>query len=390
MNKILFILFLFVASFQIALAGGICDDSTLVCGQQIISSDPLTEIPLPQEGGYGAVELCETCFVCGAADGICPEDYSTGQIETRAALTKSLIKVGPQDRPPGEVFSSSTYRTLYLTGNNACEAILGECSSIESSEDGENWQSTSISCDTGLSSPSYNLYYRAQCDNVMRTATCHECPDPDCTASLTGLAYDLSTQSLIQDNEVNVILTPVNNQENHDYLSITTNTGRFSTTEIPRGNMNYQCNANNYNPISGTIRINRGQNVIDCAFEEQAQCTAECTLPDASGFDICRASCDDLNDCGYPEPLTWNGNSYNTKELCDGRRVDSFLTFGRHNSTHIAGVTCCTGELDFKFRPQFNLIDDNLTDVRNIITRDYSRVLGDESVTVRIIVYERN
>lgn len=75
----LLIVLIAIAALAVTLvAGATCqassDFSTLVCG-----STPNSAI------GYGAIDICGECHICGVADGICPEDFYAASTETRGS-----------------------------------------------------------------------------------------------------------------------------------------------------------------------------------------------------------------------------------------------------------------------------------------------------------------
>ena len=336
--------------------------------------------------GFGAVELCDNCYVCGAADGVCPDDFSDGTIlDQNDDRTRVAMKIGVSSRPQGEIFESNNFRLIHSTGNAACASIGASCSSILTKQNTNDAfePATEISCSDSVELLNFTNYYTAQCENVPRRGNCLNCPDPDCGAQVRGLAYDRNTGNLIPGARI-VLTSNANTQINNLDLGAITSSGTYEFDGV-RGRLNVQCSYEGYNPISFTKTLTLGTNIIDCPLE-RAQCTPQCTIPDASGNEICRASCDESNSCGYLSG-EFNGMNYNFADICDGRRVDSFVVLGRENSTHVQGVTCCTGALESIYRPQFSLQEQN--NIRNVLTRDYSRQIEEEPVTVRIIVYER-
>ena len=349
-----------------------------VCGQPI------------QNQGHGAVELCDNCYVCGAADGICPDDFSDGTILPQSDdRTRVTMKIGTDQRPEGEIFTSNDFRLIHSTGNEACEAVSGTCSEIlTKTSPGGTLTPAGISCETSVLSESFENYYVAQCQNVLRTASCANCPDPDCAdAQIKGLAYDKDTGDLLSNSRITLKHSTNTMINNLNLNAISESDGSFEFEGI-RGSLTVQCSTEGYDPVTFTKNIVRGTNIIDCPLGE-AQCSTQCTIPNDQGQEVCRASCDDRNECGFNTGI-FEEVEYDFAEVCDGRRVGSFVILGRENSTHVTGVECCTGVLESVRRPQFSMDEiEQQEGIRNVITRDYNRDLEDETVTVRIVVYER-
>ncbi len=67
---LLLIMFIFLATSTLAAVGdGACVDRTGAWRTSCYG------IPIDSLQGFGAVELCEDCYVCGLDDGVCPEDF---------------------------------------------------------------------------------------------------------------------------------------------------------------------------------------------------------------------------------------------------------------------------------------------------------------------------
>ncbi len=329
-------------------------------------------VSITQEG-YGAVELCEDCFVCGEDDGVCPEDFTSGELLEEVYM---LLKPPVGDRPSG--FTNHSYN--FEDGNTACQEIGGNCVYIEESADDDLWSSSGLDCNSNVDDEDKDLYYRAVCNDVPRTPSCGYCIDPDCKTTLKGYAYDNATDEPLEGAPV-LISTEINPEVYSSGESDSDGSYEFDSV---RGNLNFSCGYDRYYPIQDQpVELQRGSNVVDCALEE-AECGPDCTLPNEYGVDICRSDCDGRNGCEY-QNTTFQEEDYHAVDVCDGVEQGSFEVIGRENSTHVKGVTCCTGEFEYKFSPEFNL---NADDVSSLLTREYRRVLDDEPVTVKIIVYE--
>ena len=342
-----------------------------------------------ENSGHGAVQLCNVFYTCGAADGVCPEDYSDGTLENRSERMEVMMYYGYPDRPDTSSFTDNSL--IYNTGLQACEVIGGGCQSIQYSDDyGENWQALgSVSCSTNIDgNPNVdNVMVKAVCNNVPRTASCSLCPDPDCLTSVRGVVYDVNSSQPL-DNAGVVFTTPT---PGIDYSTRTDEEGAFGLNTA-RGNLTVMCGADGYFPINKDGFFIRGENIIDCPLQE-AQCTADCALPNAFGEMICRSDCQGRGGCEYDTYTTsdFSGDdtlvTYNASELCDGARQGTFRRVGRINSTHVFGADCCSNGFIEKKVPLFNLDAEN---VRNLLTRNYLRLLDDEPVTLKIIVYDRD
>ena len=384
MKRLLLVLIVFFAV-PIVLGGPLCADSNSFCG-----GGPLTHT------GFGAVEICDTCFVCGVSDGVCPDDFHSGanysnndgdldSVEyelVRMHIMKGLGD-GESTRPNSGPSVSDAYRLSYSTGNLACEDIGASCGSIEESSDGENWFGSSASCSTNFEGSSNPNHFRARCSDVPIRSSCAECIDPDCGAEIRGIVYDADQRQPIAGATI-VVQSPLS-QVPTNMNAQSSSTGTYNMNTL-RGKLTVECSAEGYIPMQKDVFLKRGTNVIDCPMI-LAQCSEQCTIPNAAGEEICRAGCAGFNDCSYPSnQITTGGIEVNVAQLCDGANLGSFIVVDRINSTHVEGVSCCSGTLQPLYRPEFKL--ESESPIGNLITRDYTKILDGSQVTLRIIVFE--
>ena len=322
--------------------------------------------------GNGAVELCQTCFYCGdGTDNVCPEDFSDGTPETDVNKKRMYLRVG-DDRPSG--FDNPI---IFDTANAACQSMGGTCSpgSIETKTtlEGENWVATAIGCDESMSSGAYNgLYVRVNCD-LLKMGNCQECPDPDCIADVRGITFDNSTDQNFVTTHVNIIST-----NNQNIRAEADSTGVYSMQAF-RGRVRVVCTSQDFDKYEKEIYLKKGDNLVDCRMT-QATCSAECTLPDVDGSDICRPECDGQNGCNFYNSTTMS--------ICDNVPLGSTIVLRRIGTTDfVEAVTCCSGAIQTLYRPLSNI---NSNNIPNLLTRDYRKKLNGMPVTVRVITYSKN
>lgn len=338
--------------------------NTYTCGQSVNVT------------GYGAVELCDTCFACGAADGVCPSYYSDGLNETNSTKSTVLMKVEESTRPS----TTAEYTINFATGNAACASIGGTCQSVEYSLNGErDWQeSQDVTCTRTVTIGNYPEAYRAVCEGVPRTASCDECPDPDCEVQLKGIAYNQKNKQLVSNAQINIISS---NNPAISY-SATTTDGQYSMN-VSSGNLVYSCSAAGFMPTQKEIYLGGQKNIIDCPLN-YAACSSDCTLPDPDGQNICRANCHEENGCYFQTDPNYGFMG----DTCEGVPAGTFITLGRINATHIEGVSCCEGSVQIRESPQFNPM--SVSSVKNLITKNYRKELNGVPVTLKILVYDKD
>jgi hypothetical protein len=354
--------------FTLSTVSAQCDSgATSACGTYTISN-----------AGYGAVELCDTCFICGVADGVCPEDFASNETETVAERLRIQMKVDSSIKGN----SADSYTTIYNTGNLACPVLGNEasCTAIETLNSEGNWVSAGISCSNSVAS--LPGAYRAVCTGVQKTAGCYNCPDPDCTNTIRGTAFDHITGEIIPRARISFIPTNPSSSQRVDVIF--NEEGQYETTGL-RGSFRVQCVRENYDVFEQEVFLTRGQNIIDCPLRE-ARCNEnECSINNVEGTPICRAFCEGQEGCIYEEPYSQTlEQNVNVASLCDGKTANSYVTLGRINETHVEAVQCCNQDPQIIFRPLFNVADSEVTD---LITRDFVKILDGQQVTVKIIAY---
>lgn len=364
--------------------GAVCTPSTLNACSVNISQDH-----------NGGVELCSDCFVCGADDGVCPEDYATGEIETREERMYVPLRAANGLRPGNDYYQNNDRANIYSNGDQACAEIMGECSMIYSFTESGGWDKNQegIECDTSTTSSSFNenLNYRAICEDVSRTASCGLCSDPDCLSEIQGFVFseNESTGDLTAlESALVSTYHPANTGLDIESFSGSSNEWGYYNFEGMRGQDILFCGADRHNPKFGNSDVIRGDNIVDCMLSP-ASCNSNCTLPNRRGEAICRSDCDGKKGCDYPneEEITLqSGRTLNVsaKEYCAEQRLGSFSRVGRMNETHVGGFRCCTGEFTTVFSSRLNI--DVTANVRNLITREYSRVLDTDDTPVKLII----
>lgn len=368
----LFLSFFVMAFLVVPLVEAQCASSDRACGEIVTENTP----------GFGAVELCDNCFVCGEADGVCPSLYSDGTI-----VTKHMVMKVPNAPIPGYTNADAIN---YDVGNDACSVIGGTCTSIQQSTDGASWSSASgLNCAANISGVAPHLYIRAVC-NAPKTASCDECPDPDCNTTLKGVAYDASTNQPMQN--VRVRLHAPNNPANIDSSTYTSISGVYDSDEPDflsvTGNLVVTCTHPQFLPHVENVYLQPERNIVNCRME-RADCTPECTIPDRDGVYRCSEVCHGVEGCNYPT-IDHGGTSYQPEDIaamCDGVKPGTFIPIGTHPSdeNRVVGVECCNSETS-RFMPRFRLEGD---DIRNLITRNFRKELDGVPVTLKIIVYSR-
>ena len=352
-------------------SGQLCDPgSDVSCG-----------LPIDTDG-QGAVQLCEDCFVCGASDGVCPEDFASNEPET--VFERTVVQMRTDTTP----FIDNPYDNpvIYYTGNLACANISGNCSVVEQNNNG-TWESSGFSCSDTVTQNGLEL--RARCTDVPRTAACYNCPDPDCITEVRGLLYNSDYPDEGVDDAL-IIFKPVNPESPQRFEGRTNNLGLYSFNEAPRGNFTYECLKVNYEPYYGQAFLIRGENIVDCPMRPAAcEDNPMCSMFDVDGQPVCRATCEGEAGCVFNQTIEVERYqdtpiSVNASTLCDGRRAGAAVTVARHNETHVTAIQCCTGIPTYIERPQLQITGQ----VTDLITRDFVRILDDEQVNVKIIVYK--
>ncbi|MCF7866804.1 carboxypeptidase-like regulatory domain-containing protein [Candidatus Woesearchaeota archaeon] len=374
--------------------------TTILLSNTIIAQEPEICSPtLPicynhdlTETGFGAVEICGECAVCGKQDGICPEKYTDGENETDTNKTSILIKIPKNQRPEKlRENAPNIYNKIENTPNTACTNLHPDatCNKVYTKENWEDeWiQTNSDECntniETGLNDTSYFL---VECNSVKRTAGCQWCNDPDCTANLTGLTWSKSTNQTIPDARVTVT-------SNYNYIiDVPTNPdnqGLFSMSGVPWGNVKITCTKKDYRPIVKDTFIQPGINVLDCGMTE-AYCTPECTVPNDYGTELCRARCQGINGCSFQSTTSpTSGKNYDAAKICEdlepGARIN--LEWQDEQHTTVLYLDCCSGQFGTEKLGSVKL--ESSDNIKNLITKTYNKKIKGEPVQVKILVYEK-
>lgn len=368
---------MFLVSLSIAQAQTACEASTVTCGGYTIN-----------ETGFGAVQICGECAPCGVDDGICPEKYTDGQDEVDYNKTQFLFSVPINLRPLA--IKNNIVSNAYNTGNEACTTLGNAgCTNVFSypvsdfSAIYSDSPPATVPC-TDLYSSHPNNYLVANCTGVKRTAGCQWCVDPDCTANVRGLAWSSSDNTSIP---ANITIT-----SNYNYL-IESNVasaanGTFSL-ESPIGNVKFLCAKEDYIPVTKNIYVHDGTNIVDCPLKE-AYCSAECTMPNAQGQEVCRSSCDGKNGCSInstcENPDT--GAIIDVSGVCAGSPPGTTKNILDLSNDRVLYVNCCSQTCGTREYKTLNIqAGDN---IRNLVTKTYQKKINGDPVNLKVIIYENN
>ncbi|MGV8168921.1 MAG: hypothetical protein ACP5N3_02590 [Candidatus Nanoarchaeia archaeon] len=335
-----FLLFLVILSQEVSAATGLeCGFSNETVNRSIAPSGICGGHSIYLTG-FGAVEICDVCHYCGnGADGVCPEHYSDGRNETRAEYGKTLMMMRVKRNPQ----NFDSYSVAFQTGNLACQAIGGDCESIQKSNTGwAPWTNLSqCNLNVSYSDSSNNAYFRAVCKNVPRKSDCTECPDPDCTTTLAGKTYNGSAGMIL--GEVNVSVDNALSADlNFDYV-ISGTDGNYEMV-APTGSVTVLCKKDGFNNDVNSVVLVPGKNIVDCNMNSQA-CNSNCTMYDEFGQQLCDANCNGSGGCIFA--------NQSVMDVCDGKVFNStedLFVVGTYfnpvnNCTYenISYVYCCTG-----------------------------------------------
>ena len=348
------------------------------------------------ETGFGAVQICGECAVCGKPDGICPEDYTDGNNETDENKTRILLKISKEQRPSSIQDNAPSIFNEYTgseTGHTACQSIHPEAQCVKmfwKEKFNESWTELGSSvCNLQISGDlSDNRYWMAECEGIKRTAGCQWCNDPDCTANLTGLVWDASTNKSTGEAKVTVT-------SHYNYLieRITnpTSEGLYSMNKVPTGNVKVTCTKTDYRPLTKETFIQPGTNVVDCPLKE-AYCTPECTIPNDEGTEVCRERCKGVNGCNFQEHTSEvTGKTYDASTICENLEPGARVNLEWQdppNNTQMLYVDCCNQDFGIREVDAMQIQSNN--NIKNLITRTYKKTLKGEPVDVKILIYEKN
>lgn len=338
------------------------------------------------ETGFGAVEICNECFLCGLPDGICPEEYTDGQNETDENKTEVMMSQSRVDRP--DTYDSFKFK-MYESGNEACAAIGGTCIDVQDKRFyDETWKPSAENCGTDIDDmgSESQRYLKAICEGVPRTSGCQWCPDPDCQNTFEGVTYDNGTNESLG---VNVNIVSKFNWRIRSTTTADATTGYYSLPGV-QGNVEVVCTYEDYLPVVRSVHAKPGLNIVDCPMIE-AYCTPECTLPDQTGEYVCKPKCHTRNGCYYEEAYEYPSGSgvfYNASKECEGSVTGGRRILKRIDDNTVFGVECCPGIFQ-EYNSQEFKIEDN-PHIKNLLTRTYRKKLNGEPVEVKIIVYDKH
>ncbi|MCC7574306.1 carboxypeptidase-like regulatory domain-containing protein [Candidatus Woesearchaeota archaeon] len=328
--------------------------------------------------GHGAVELCNNCFVCGADDGICPSWYSKGAINEDNLTV--LLRKGTIDRP-----AETEYSAAYNTGNEACEHFGGTFLVAETKTYRSDLWEINYSFLGHYNVNNYDMYIRAICGNILTTPSCNECVDPDCTASIKGIAHTGDGNTV---KDAVVVIIPQNEiQKANEPLFMRSNTtnekGEYKISNAYSGKVTMLCSAIGYEGTARNITLLAGENVVDCNLGH-ASCDEHCTIPSSRfGERICAKECQGENGCDFNSTIAMNA--------CDRRPINFFHQL---NSTilsdyiQIEGILCCNTFPHIINRTIFRVNPE--TEISDLLTRRFRKALPDGTpMDLHIIVYNK-
>ncbi len=299
---IIIVIFFLIKPNELVVADGGCDLSKdFACGSTLDSS-----------AGFGAVAICDDCYVCGVADGVCPEDYTDGTT----------------------------------------------------------------------------------------TASCFNCPDPDCNVTLRGYVKDDYGHYL---NDVSVetqIYDSGNSKTTSHYGGIGLN-GYYSLN-VPPGNYWISFKKFGYQTrlvkFTESVETFSGSDIYELNVTLQnASCHADC-----SGFYYpgetprCSAACNGFSQEGdsctfitnYEGTGDFSGQTFNIAEECDTVPVGAYKTLAVSDN-NILRVQCCEGTPEIIPRRKAEVKTSSIKDliIRSFVSEMQGRA---ELVKVKIIVFKKN
>lgn len=350
----------------------ICQASNTACS---------TAITTP---GYGAVELCNDCFICGANDGVCPMYYAAGG-ETKTI--EILLRKG-SDRPG---MLGADHTITYTTPNEACAQFAGTYKSAKrkSTKTGTWVPDSSITETTQINE--LNRYILIECENVPKTPSCNDCIDLDCGSEIRGAIYEQGTNNPIRDSTILIRpqLETIRQNTAYERVVVPDAEGKFTIPNAYAGNIQVICSAQGYTPVTKEITAHLGKNLVDCEMTK-ATCAADCTVPSSNyGERVCSSECHGQNGCNFQ-----NTDYMNACHLKPEGYIHIFNETISGGWVITQGVRCCNTQYDDK-KPIFNPELPTTTTtpggkIANLITRKYNKVLEDGTpVILNIIVYNK-
>ena len=273
--------------------------------------------------GYGGVEVCGYPYACGVADGVCPERFSQGGIETNKSYrTQPYVQYAYPDSTDAEPFNFD----VYANGSAACAPIAGNCSGILTlNETSGNWTDSSYTCSDPSSSYNSSNDYRANCTDVPNVAGCEYCQDPDCRTNLTVMVTDSAGNPV---EEANVRFVGYNDSTSWE---VEADSGELVTDVGFTGFFNVTCGSDfYYSTQKNQEYIQPGTDVLYCPGLQPAGCTENGTSPNQYGEMVCRTACQ-------------NETSFTILNSCNGLPRSAEVLLGRENETHVEYGQCCGG-----------------------------------------------
>ncbi|MFP4567368.1 MAG: hypothetical protein ACLFN8_00335 [Candidatus Woesearchaeota archaeon] len=337
--------------------------------------------------GYGAVELCSTCYECGEIDGVCPAWYSEGDGSSDDFEVE--LRVGTTNRLTTDV----NHEIIYVNGSDACKYFGGTFKEAQtkSNYDGEWVINSGINDGTNMTGQTD--YVRAICENIVQRPSCDECVDVDCQTELIGAAYVTSDSGLQQPIENATIMIYPQNEFLEGNTSFIKNTssgsnGLYNLTNAYSGKIRFVCSAATFDPVYREVTLRPGKNIIDCPMT-RAECQSDCTLPSAQyGERMCSRECDGHNGCEFSSDVD---TANILMDACDARPLGFFQeleTTTADGIINVTGVTCCNNYPISQIYSQFSVGEDN--NVSRLLTRSYNKILQDGTpVFLNIVVYNK-
>lgn len=366
------VLFMIISLFLFTVPFSFAADSTDVCGITLSLN----------ESGYGGVVMCGVAYGCGGvSDGVCPERYSSGGTELEENKTHLRLRL---DTTVLTSFSGDP--VIHDDGDAACATIAGDCTEIQEYSSG-SWSTIGLDCDHDMTST--NGEYRAVCDNVPKTASCYNCPDPDCTTELRFYAYDSDSDASLEDVQIN--LNDLPDQESTRLQETTGPDGNITLTGYT-GIFNYTCSLPGYEIYENSSYMQHEANALLCPMqcaeqvsvsdvedwydgeaEDQGKSDVSCLVKSRENTAVCAQEC-------------VSGDCDSIPDHCIGEEPGTRIFTGVVDGNLTYDV-CCTGSDEipgnvFEVNPRNE-------DVENLITRSYRKQIDDMPVTLKILAYEK-
>lgn len=373
-------LILLSAVFTLSLSFSFAADSTYVCG--VTLSDNIS--------GYGGVVMCGVAYGCGGeSDGVCPERYSSGGTETNDNKTRLYTRYS-------EVADISYDFDLVVhdNGTAACASVAGDCVELERYDSGSWSTLAGEDCNSDTSSLSGEV--RAVCENVPQTASCYNCPDPDCTTDFNFVVYDEDEA----DDKKGIDGATVSFSSVHETFTGTGNTNENGTVtfEGATGIFNYSCSAVGYEIYSGQHYMQHNSNSLNCPLTCKPSIQNDDDVDEYYSMDDENRPTPDEYSCVVPSPddtkLVCSANcvSEDCDEIpdeCIGAEAGTTQLIGTNSDGELVYRQCCNRPdlliegKEFEVNPASSDVE-----VKNLLTRSYRKQINERPVTLKIISYE--